>query len=280
MTSPRQKSRLEVLYAPARGRRQSVDLLLVHGIFVGAWVWEEHMMSYLADAGYDVHAVSLTGHGKSAGRERLGSLTLSNYSDDVAEMAATLERPAVVVGHSMGGAAVQDAIRKGLHCAGAVLMASVPPSGLMAANLAMMWQRPQLWRALSLMFSAGFHSVDTEAIRSGLFSDRIDRETFARFLARGGQESALVGFELQGMRPFAPLPWAAPPTLVIGGGEDRLLRRDDVWATANWYGTEARILPGVSHSVMLDPDWRLAADAMLRWLEKLQAAPAELASAE
>lgn len=262
---------LEVLRAYGRGRPRNVDIVLVHGIFVGAWVWQPHFMPYLADAGYNVHAVSLGGHGESCGHDRLHTMTLSDYTADLMEAAAAIRRPVVAVGHSMGGAVVQNAIASGAHFAGAALMASVPPNGLMASNLAMMWSRPVLWRELSTMTTSGLEKASLDVLRDGLFSNRIDAATFESIAARGGHESSLIAFELQGLRPFAPMAWQAPPMLVMGGSADRLIRQHDLWTTASWYGVEAQILPGLSHTMMLDPDWKLAADTLLTWLEKLEA---------
>lgn len=266
---------LEVLRADGSGPPRRVDILLVHGIFVGAWVWETHFLPYLAAAGYDVHAVSLSGHGNSCGRERLHTLTLSDYTADLNEAASTIERPVVVVGHSMGGAVVQNAIRTGARFAGAALMASVPPGGLMSANIAMMWSEPRLWRELSAMFTSGPRSADLGVLREGLFSNRIDAVEFERFAGRVGDESRVIGFELQGLRPFAPMPWQTPPMLVLGGSADRFIRKQDLYATAAWYGVEAAILPDLSHSLMLDPDWKRAADALLAWLDRLEVSSAE-----
>ncbi len=265
---------LEILRASGIGPPKRVDILLVHGIFVGAWVWEPHFLPYLAAAGYNVHAVSLRGHGRSCGGDRLHASTLADYTADLADTVSSVGRPVVAVGHSMGGAVVQNAIRTGTRFAGAALMASVPPCGLMPANIAMMWTNPRLWRELSAMFTSGPRSADPGVLREGLFSDRIDEKTFERFAARVGKESAVIGFELQGMRPFAPMPWQAPPVFVLGGSEDRFIRQDDLWATAAWYGVKPTILPGLSHSIMLDPDWKRGADALLAWLETLEIAPA------
>jgi alpha-beta hydrolase superfamily lysophospholipase len=260
---------LEILYTHARGKPKSVDIMLVHGICGGAWIWQDTFMPYLSDAGYNVHAVSLRGHGNSCGMDRLYGLTLGDYTADLHEAAATIRRPLVAVGHSMGGAVVQNAIASGVRFAGAALVASVPPNGLMAANLAMMWHRPALWRELSTMFTSGMSRVNMEVLRDGLFSNRVDTATFDAFAARGGQESPIVGFELQGLRPFAPMPWLAPPMLVMGGTDDRFIRKEDLWTTASWYGTSAQLLPNLSHTVMLDPDWKIAANTLLGWLEDL-----------
>lgn len=262
---------LEVLRASGRGKPRRVDIVLVHGIFVGAWVWEPHFLPYLAAAGYDVYAPSLRGHGGSCVDGGLRGATLADYTTDLTETVSALEKPVVAVGHSMGGAVVQDAIRLGKRFAGSALMASVPPAGLMRANIAMMWSEPRLWHALSAMFTSGPRSADMSALREGLFSNRIDEAAFDEFAARVGDESAVIGFELQGFRPFAPMPWQAPPMLVLGGDDDRFIRREDLWTTATWYGTEAVVLPAMSHSIMLDPDWKIAADALLAWLETIEA---------
>lgn len=63
---------------PPQPRAGAPRVLLVHGVCVGAWVWEEHFMPYLADAGFEVHALSLRGHGASEGRARLDDWGLSD----------------------------------------------------------------------------------------------------------------------------------------------------------------------------------------------------------
>ena len=260
---------LELLHAPARGKRRPVDLLLVHGICVGAWIWEAHFLPYLAEAGYDVHAVSLRGHGGSPGRAALHNYGLADYAADVAQAAARIGRPVVVVGHSLGGAVVQHAIARGTRFAAAALLSSVPPYGLMPANFAMLTRQPRLWRELMLMASAGVRQADPEVLRAGLFAGRISPEHFAAFAARAGDESGRVAFDLQGWPPFAPLPWLAPRMLVMGGTADHFVGVPDLWATAACYGTHPVLLPGLSHTLMIDPDWRHAADALLGWLDRL-----------
>src|SRR5215207_437635 len=71
---------------PERGRR-GPRLLFVHGICVGAWIWDEHFLPFFAEAGFEAHAVSLRGHGGSGGRDRLSSWRLADYTDDLREAA-------------------------------------------------------------------------------------------------------------------------------------------------------------------------------------------------
>src|SRR5436190_15656651 len=74
-------------------------VVLVHGAWHGAWCWDR-VVAGLHDRDVDVLALDLPGHGASA--EPLGDL----YGDAAAVHAAldTLDGPAVVCGHSYGGA--------------------------------------------------------------------------------------------------------------------------------------------------------------------------------
>ena len=62
---------------PARPPKPT-PLLFVHGAFTGAWCWDEHFLPFFAEAGYAAHAVSLSGHGRSRGRDRLDQLSIAD----------------------------------------------------------------------------------------------------------------------------------------------------------------------------------------------------------
>jgi pimeloyl-ACP methyl ester carboxylesterase len=63
--------KLEIISRYPENRTRATPLLFVHGAFMGAWVWAETVLPYMAQHGYEAHAVSLRGHGQSEGRERL-----------------------------------------------------------------------------------------------------------------------------------------------------------------------------------------------------------------
>lgn len=67
---------LEILFRRTQSRSPKTPILFVHGAYVGAWCWAEHFLDWFAARGYPVHAVSLRGHGGSAGRERLNEFGL------------------------------------------------------------------------------------------------------------------------------------------------------------------------------------------------------------
>jgi pimeloyl-ACP methyl ester carboxylesterase len=258
---------------PSVPRPNAPRVLLVHGICVGAWVWEEHFMPYLADSGFEVHALSLRGHGASAGRERLNDWRLADYTEDlrrtVAAIAAEGDAPLAVVGHSLGGAVVQDWLRGGGHAAGAALLASVPPWGLAYSAWQMWINSPDLFQQVARLGLAGGGMLDPAVMRRHLFSDDLPDAEFARFAARTEGESRHVGVELQGWRPFAPMPWQAPPMFVLGGVDDRFIRPDAVQGTATYYGARPVLVPRLAHALMLDPRWEDAAAPLRDWLLRL-----------
>ncbi|HSV52919.1 MAG TPA: alpha/beta fold hydrolase [Burkholderiaceae bacterium] len=104
-------------------------VLLVHGAWHGAWCWGK-VAPMLAAAGHPVVAIDLPGHGLNAlfpvaydvqprpgafatERSPLAAITLADYANAVAAaveslLAAGFPAP-MVVGHSMGGGAIQAA---------------------------------------------------------------------------------------------------------------------------------------------------------------------------
>ncbi len=84
--------------------------------------------------GYSSYALSLRGHGSSEGRERLRWTSLAEYVSDVSHLADQLDKPPVVIGHSMGGMIVQKYLEAN-RAPAAVLLASAPPKGVLAATL-------------------------------------------------------------------------------------------------------------------------------------------------
>jgi pimeloyl-ACP methyl ester carboxylesterase len=83
-------------------------LVLVHGAWGGAWVWRR-VLEPLRSAGYEVHAVTLTGDGERAHLRR-PDISLRTHIDDVTGLIDAEELEEVVlVGHSYGGIVITGA---------------------------------------------------------------------------------------------------------------------------------------------------------------------------
>lgn len=256
---------LEVLAYPARGTAPRTPVLFVHGAYVGAWCWEEHFLPWFAARGFPAYAVSLRGHGRSAGREDLHRYGLADYAEDVAHAAERLERPAVLVGHSMGALVVQKYLERGGAAAAVVLVCPVPGYGLMPATLALAWMRPMLFMGIQRL-AAGM-DAPLEVLSEAMFAGEIEPERLARYGRRMQRESRRALLDMAGFG--LPQPWLArrPATLVLGAARDALIAPLHAQAAAALLGAEYRLLEDLGHAVMLDRGWERAAEAIAEWID-------------
>ncbi|MGC9334072.1 MAG: alpha/beta hydrolase [Anaerolineae bacterium] len=258
--------KLEVVSREPQGEARSAPILFVHGMWHGAWCWDEHFMPYFAQHGYATYALSLRGHGTSEGRERLRWNTLANYVADVEQVAAQLSTPPVLIGHSLGGIIVQKYLDQ--HQAPvAVLLASAPPHGLLPSTLRFLRRQPLAFLQANLTLSM-YPAIGTlERCREMLFPASMPDEQVAGYLARLGDESyrAYLGAILLFLsRP----PKITAPLLVLGAADDLAISAHEVESTARTFGTQAVIFSDMAHDMMLEPGWQTVADRILAWLDE------------
>ncbi len=252
---------------PARGARAGrPPLLFVHGAFVSAWVWDEHFLSYFAAAGYPSYAVSLRGHGNSEGREDIAMASLADYQADVLATAAELDAAPVLIGHSMGGAVVQKSLEV-MSVPAAVLMNSVSPYGLASSNVYLALGNPRLYQRLLMIHGFGPSAASREGLDALLFAQPLPDARERRYMAGMQRESKRVVWDLLGFDLPRPDPASLPPRLVMGAEADAMLPWCDIAATGRAYATEPLKIPGLGHAMMLEEDWRAAAEPLRAWLD-------------
>lgn len=257
---------LELISRHPQSQMHSTPLLFVHGAWHAAWCWEEHFLDYFAGCGYAAYALSLRGHGGSDGHERLRSVRLSEYVADVAQVVRCLPAPPILIGHSMGGAVVQQYLAVQPTPAG-VLLASVPPAGALSATLRVARRHPIRLARANLTFSL-YPLVSTPRLaREAFFSADMPEETVRRYFTRIQDESYL-GF-LDMLVPHVHRAGRVrTPVLVMGAADDALFYRWEVAATARAYNTQAVIFPGMAHDMMLEAGWQAVADRIIEWLAR------------
>lgn len=257
---------LEVLTAGQASERP--PLLFVHGSFCGAWVWAEHFLPYFAKAGWQCAAVSLRAHGGSGAQDSLDSCSLADYVADVLEVARGLERPPVLIGHSLGGMVAQRAACR-IRVAGLTLLASVGPGGIGSAFTHMSLRHPDLLWQLGRLQTAGPEGVDYEVVRRGLFSPDFPAEQAYAYVPRFQRESQLAANELLMPQWFHMMPRPSVPTLVLGGNRDAFIPYGDLALAATYWAAEMKVLDGLPHVMMLDTTWEKAAGALADWLKRV-----------
>ncbi len=259
---------LEIIEAspPAKGRKRggARPLLFVHGAFAGAWCWAEYFLPYFAQQGFRACALSLSGHGGSPGRERLDWLSIDDYVGDLEQAVRTIGGEPILVGHSMGGFVVQKYLERA-PAPGVVLMASVPPQGLVSSSLALAFSNPRLFSDVNAMMHHGRVSLD--ALQQVLFAHPVEVEKLRACYRRMQPESQRAMWDMT----FFDLPHLrrerCPPLLVLGAECDVLVPASQAEQAARYYGTEAEIFPGMGHLMMLETDWRKVADRIVEWMK-------------
>ena len=80
--------------------------LLIHGAWQGGWCWRK-LVPLLEARGHTVLAPDLPGHGDDP--TPLSTVTLHSYADRICQVAGAQAEPVILLGHSMGGAAITQA---------------------------------------------------------------------------------------------------------------------------------------------------------------------------
>ncbi|MDG4666905.1 alpha/beta fold hydrolase [Mycobacterium sp. 236(2023)] len=248
----------------AGGSEHPVPLLFVHGAWHAAWCWDEHFLNFFAEKGYRALALSFRGHGGSPSDKPLRALSIHDYVDDVASVAATLPTPPVVIGHSMGGFVVQKFLESRDIPAG-VLMASAPPRGYLASGLRWIRRHPWDFVKLSATGKSLRYVSSPELARERFFSPHTPQAVVDACASRLQEESARSGRD--GLLALPRPQRVRAPMLVLGAREDGLaVTPAEVRATARAYRTEPQFFPGMGHNMMIEPGWQAVAEHIDSWL--------------
>jgi pimeloyl-ACP methyl ester carboxylesterase len=256
---PVRPARREVLGATPELEEGRPPLLFVPGFGHGAWAFAEHWLGHAAARGFPAHAVSLRGHG---GSEPAPEANLRAYAHDVVQVAAGLPRQAVLVGHGAGALVVAHALAR-YPARAAVLVAPVFGGwGMLAGALR---RNP----AGTLPAVVG---GPLRLSRAQLFSRELPEAEARRYVGRLGRAGRRAQWQLLGAPEPEPAV-GAPPVLVLGSPDDRVVSAAALTRVARRYGSAPLLFPGMGHDLMLDARWAEPIDAILDWLEKEPATP-------
>lgn len=246
---------------------QFPPLLFIHGAFAGGWMWTDTFMPYFARAGYECHALSLRGHGGSAGHEHIDLLSIADYVDDVAKVVDWLAADPVLIGHSMGGFVIQKYLER-RNAVGAALLCSVPPQGLIAAQFHLLMQKPQLFMDINRVMSGNY--ADTDILKESLFAESDDEAMLSIWLSKmqGESQRALWDMSMFGLPNLGAM--HRPPMLILGAERDVLVPAFLVQSTGHTYGLPVRIFHGMGHALTHEKEWPLVAATLANWLEEIR----------
>jgi non-heme chloroperoxidase len=258
-------ARLEILECQPQIESPRPPVLFVHGAYAAAWTWAEHFMPHFAARGHSAYALSLRGHGASAGRDALEWASLADYVEDLGEAIDALDTPPVLVGHSMGAMVIMKHLERESAPA-AALVAPVPPHGLFPSSFMLALGRPGLFGELNGLMARGTASVG--AMQSALFAGPLPAEQLLDYYGRFQRESQRAIWDMTLFN--LPLAWRMnrPPMIALLAARDALFPVEASRAGFAAIGVRAEVLDDVGHAVMLDRGWQRAADRIVGWLEE------------
>lgn len=243
-------------------------VLLIHGLGEHSGRYE-HVGRWLADAGYDVVAIDQRGFGRSGGRRGYVD-SFDRFLDDVEDQLAelrTLGVPVVLFGHSMGGLVCADYATSGrplpdvLVLSGPALGANVPAVRRLLA--------PVLGRVLPRLRIPSQIEGDVLSRDPAVGEAYLtDPDNLLFVTARLGAE-----FIARGPQVVARLDRLSIPTLVLHGGDDRLVPPSASAPLAGRPGVVREVLPGLRHEILNEPEHPQVLLRIVDWVEQALGVP-------
>jgi len=245
--------------ATPRGRP---PVLLIHGMFGGAWYWENYQRLF-AERGYESHALNLRGHHGSRPVPKIGDVSVRDYVADATEVARALAHP-ILIGHSMGGLIAQK-VAEAVPCRALVLVASAPPFGIPVVSRILLGK---MVKFAGPLFTNG-----------ALFPDRADADVlmfnntpvaerdaqYAKLVPESGRAGREISFGAIRVDPRL----VTAPVLSVTGRRDVFVVPRIARALARKYHATLREYDVFAHQLITEPGWEGPAGDIVSWLDEV-----------
>lgn len=251
-----------VAHVRVSGPADAEPLVLLHGFASSAWAWDGWTQALGGD--HRVIRIDLLGHGLT--RMAPGDTGVDQQRFLEATLDALGVERMVLAGNSMGGGiAWAFAATHPARVTGLVLVDAAGPSAngppRRVRRIMSAWYAPLLRTAARW---AGGTLIMRASLRSGVADPRGVREEDVRradVFWRLHRAELLAGFSAMAQRAQPPLSAITAPTLVMHGGEDRLVPRTAADALAQGIaGATLKIYPALGHTPHQEDPAATAAD--------------------
>jgi pimeloyl-ACP methyl ester carboxylesterase len=255
---------LSALHEYHAGAEPLGSLVLLHGLWGGAWLFED-WLAPAAARGWDVWAPNLRGRAGSREVEDIGAVRLQDFAVDLREALSELG-PSVVVGYSMGGLITQmvmgDPAARHLIRA-AVLLCPIPPRGVVALTgpaLRASWRYvPRM--AMSRPLLPSREDADTMLMNDLPKSER-DRR-YPGFIADSGHAAGQIAVGAVAVDAAQ----VTCPVLVVSAEDDRISPPSVQPKLVRRYGAQHLAFAKRAHLLPIEPSADVAWEMILDRLE-------------
>jgi pimeloyl-ACP methyl ester carboxylesterase len=239
--------------APVNASTQTPAMLFVPGAYHGAWCYA-HYLRYFAQRQIDCCAIDLPGHGLLADAAGFAELGIEDLGGCVRRACGMLDRPVVIVGHSMGAVPAMLAASH-RRVRGLVLLAPSPPGNLAGAQ------------ALPAVPHVGLRPPPDEDEIRRRFVGADEGDDVSGVVARLSAESSRILNDRYLLRVSVDPAGITCPGICFEAERDDPARhpagQDE--AIARFLGLAYRCLPDQPHSMMYGAHWQASADAIFEW---------------
>ena len=256
---------------------QGQTIVFVHGMYMTPLCWE-HWVAYFGTKGYSCFAPAWPGRDppvdvlrKRHPDPQLGRLTLGDVVRDLEQGISALPDKPVLIGHSMGGLAVQLLLQRGLAAAG-VAIDSAPPMGVFTTQWSFLrsnWPHITPFAKLSEPIAMSFERFQYTYVNGMPLAQQ--QAAFERYIVpesrRVPRESLTARIDF--WKPHAPL-------LFVAGSNDHIIPAQlNRFNSVKYRHAESPVtykeFAGRNHFIIGQDGWQEVAQFVEQWLRSLPA---------
>lgn len=259
--------KLEILSKKSQLKKTKGSLLFVHGASHGAWCWEKYLQ-YFSKNGFDCYALSLRGHGKSAGFENLNSYGLNDYVNDILATIKKLSIKPILIGHSIGGVLTQKIIKNHPDkIKAAVILSPVPLKKMGLFWVVKLLLRDFIGGKTAISIFLGKKVTMKQLKNASFINNRISDKDLTRYAPLFKAESKKALKEMLEPRS-SKRQKPKLPVCLIGSKADKLFPCSDQTELGKAYDKQTILLTNVCHDIMLDIEWEKGAREILKFIRR------------
>ena len=246
-------------------------IMMIHGMCAGGWCWAD-FRNFFKGKGYHCLSPTLRHHDVAPQDEppaELGTTSLKDYATDLEDEIRKLNRPPILMGHSMGGLLAQILASRGLARA-IILICPAPPAGILVLKPSVIRSfssaltRWEFWRRpFKISYDEAVYSV------LELVPEEDRRTVYNRFVHESGRAAMEIGFWPIDRNKASRVDenMVRCPVLVIGAGKDRMTPAATVRKVAVKYNSAAyKEFISQTHWLIAEPGWQDVAEYIAGWL--------------